>query len=118
MQRPSTRQSRGINAAELEHLRWVKDRGICSACGNTGGVIAHHFAGSSAKARVGLEIVMIGHWAINGLCQNCDDIVTHGSRRAFREIFGNECDVWLKQAGHYPKQIPIEVISGVAKWRK
>ncbi len=116
MQRKATAQSRAINAAEKHHLNWGKERCICSACGAHGYVIAHHFAGSSAKVRVGLQRVMIGHWAINFLCQSCDDIVTHQSRRAFRERFGNECEAWLKQAEHYPVEIPLEVIQGISQY--
>ncbi len=116
MQRKPTHQSRGINAAERAHLRWVKERGVCCACGNTGGVIGHHFAGSSAKVRVGLVLVMIGHWAINGLCQECDDLVK--IRPAFRKKFGAENKLWLKQAEQYPVEIPIEIITGIARWGK
>lgn len=118
MQRKPTHQSRGINAAERAHLRWIKERGICCACGNAGGVIAHHFAGSSAKVVVGLNRVMIGHWAINGLCTPCDNIVTREGRKAFREKFGAENKLWLKQALAYPVDIPIDVIGAIARWGK
>jgi hypothetical protein len=116
MQRKATKQSRAINAEERRHLNWIKARGICAACGMGGGVIAHHFAGSSAKVCVGLNRVMIGHWAVNGLCQCCDDIVTHGSRKAFREKFGTESSVWLRQAEQYHVDIPLDVIGAIAKW--
>jgi hypothetical protein len=116
MQRKPTPQSRGIRSAEKHHLDWGKERCICSACGAHGYVIAHHFAGSSAKVVVGFERVMIGHWAINFLCQKCDDIVTHQSRRAFRDIYGKECEVWLRQAEQYPKEIPLNVMQGIAQY--
>lgn len=118
MQRKATKQSRAINSAERAHLRWIKERGICCACGNAGGVVAHHFAGSSAKVMVGLNRVMIGHYAINGLCQCCDNIVTREGRPAFRRKFGPENKLWLKQAEQYPVEIPIDVISAIARWGK
>jgi len=118
MQRHSTRQSPGANAAEKAHMRWVKERGICIACGNDGGVICHHFAGSSAKKIVHGVRIHFGHWAVNGLCQNCDDIVTHKGRPAFRSIYGNECDLWKKQALDYPIEIPISVICAISMMRK
>lgn len=117
MQRKPTKQSPGIDAAAKRHLKWVKERGICCACGNTGWVIAHHFAGSSAKVHVGLERVMIGHWAVNGLCLACDNLATR-SRARFREAFGKECDLWLKQAEHYPEEIPLLIIQGICAWGK
>lgn len=118
MNRRATRQSPGIDAAAKRHLKWIKERGICIACGNPGGVIAHHFAGSSAKVRVGIECVMIGHWAINGLCQCCDTIATRIGRPAFREQFGNESELWLMQAAHYPVEIPLKIIQGIIAWGK
>jgi hypothetical protein len=118
MNRKATRQSPGIDAAAKRHLTWIKSRGICCACGNTGGVIGHHFAGSSAKVHVGLQRVHIGNWAINGLCEPCDNLATRRGRVIFREMFGNECDLWLKQAEHYPEEIPLLIIQGVIAWRK
>lgn len=117
MQRKDTKQSPGIDAAAKRHLKWVKERGICAACGNDGGVIAHHSAGSSAKVHVGLVRVMIGHWFILGLCLCCDNLATR-SRARFREAFGKECDLWLKQAESYPEEIPLLIIQGIAKWGK
>lgn len=114
MNRKPTRQSRGPNVAEKKHMSWAKERGICAACNAIAPVILHHCEGSTFKSRVGLERVLLGHWFVLGLCQNCDDIVTHGSRRAFREKFGDQCDLWLIQAESYPHEIPLNVIQGIA----
>lgn len=118
MQRPATKQSRAANAQERCFMRWIKWRGVCAACLKGGGVICHHFAGSSAKIIVGVERVMFGHWAVNGLCEGCDFIVTHKSRREFREIYGNECDVWFRQSQHYPGVIPENVTRAILAWGK
>jgi len=113
MQRKLTKQSPGACAGSKALMCWIKERGICAACGNSGGVIAHHFCGSSVKVMVGFERAMIGHWAINGLCQSCDDIVTHGTRKHFREIYGNERDVWLDQVKDYHGYIPEIIKRGI-----
>lgn len=118
MNRRATKQSPAIDAAAKRHLKWIKERGICCACGNTGGVIAHHSAGSSAKVHVGLSRVMIGHWFILGLCLCCDNLATRKGRVKFREALGKECDLWLKQAESYPEEIPLLIIQGVIAWRK
>lgn len=118
MRRKATKQSRGPNTAERQHLAWVKDRGVCAACGNDGGVIAHHCAGSTCKVRVGFERVHIGHQFVIGLCQACDDLVTHGSHRALTDIYGPECEMWIRQAEHYPHEIPLVVFQGISQWGK
>ena len=114
MNRKPTRQSRGPNAAEKKHMAWVNERSICAACNASGPVILHHCEGSTFKSRVGLERVLLGHWFVLGLCQNCDDIVTRRSRRAFREKFGDQSDLWLIQAESYPHEIPLSVIQGIS----
>lgn len=113
MQRRATRQSPAPCAGAKALIKWIKERGICAACGADGGVIAHHFCGSSAKQRVGLERSYIGPWAVNGLCQGCDDIVTHGTRAAFRDLYGPESQVWLEQIKEYPGGVPELIIEGV-----
>lgn len=114
MRRKPTRQSRGANADEKRHMNWIAGRQICAACNCSALVIIHHCEGSTFKVRAGLERVLVGHWFVLGLCQDCDDIVTHGSRRAFREKFGDQCDLWLIQAESYPHEIPLNVIQGIS----
>jgi hypothetical protein len=118
MQRLATRQSPAAKASERAYIGWIKERGICAACGNDGGVIAHHMYGSSFKIHVGLERVQIGHWAVLGLCQACDNIVTRQSRKAFVAAFGEQSKLWLKQAEEYPIEIPPQIIQGIARCKK
>lgn len=118
MQRRATKQSPPPPAGAKDLVSWIKERGICAACGDDGGVIAHHVAGSSAKTRAGIERVYIGPWFVNGLCQNCDDIVTHQSRGEFRMWFGAESEVWLNQIDDYEGEIPEIVVEAVRQWGK
>lgn len=115
MQRTSTRQSRGANADEKRHMQWIKERGMCVACDNDGGVICHHAVGSSYKVRVGLEIVLIGHAFVLGLCQCCDDIVTKGSHRAFKDAFGPYSELFFKQYASSPVKFDDLIIQGIAE---
>ena len=118
MQRKATKQSPAANANEKAYISWIKERGICAACGNDGGVIAHHCMGSTFKVHVELERVQIGNWFIIGLCQCCDNIVTRQSRKAFTESFGSQSSLWLKQAEQYPVEIPLKIIQGIAQYGK
>lgn len=116
MQRKPTKQSRGANAQERAHIAWIKERGICAACGGDSGVIAHHCEGATFKVTVDFERVQVGHWFVLGLCQCCDNIVTRQSRAAFRDAFGAQSALWLKQAEQYPVEIPLNVIQGIAQY--
>ena len=78
-------------------MQWIKERGICAACNNYGGVIIHHCVGSSYKVRVDCERVIIGHAFVLGLCQCCDNVVTRGSHRAFNDAFGLYKGLWWRQ---------------------
>ena len=98
MQRKPTPQSRGPDAAEKRHLKWIKERCICAACNAHGPVIAHHCEGATFK----INKVQLGHIFIIGLCAFCDSIVTNQSRKAFRAIFGPQSELWRKQLEHYP----------------
>lgn len=113
MRRPITNQSRGANSAEKAHMAWIKERGICAACQCNSGVIIHHCEGSAFKVKVGLITVIIGHAFVLGLCQSCDNIVTRGSRKAFRLAFGLQSNLWLKQYQESPVKFDDEVIEGI-----
>lgn len=113
MQRLSTKQSPGANAKERAHITWIKERGECIACGNTGGVIAHHCVGSTFKIRVGMDRVQIGHAFVLGLCQSCDNVVTFGSHRAFRDAFGSYASNWERQYQKSPVKFDDLIIQGV-----
>lgn len=116
MQRKPTRQSRGPDTAELRLMRWIKERGICAACGNDGGVIAHHCEGATFKHNK----IHVGHWFVIGLCPPCDSIITRGSRRAFRDAFGPQCELWFKQLQDYPlrHEIGQTEIDAIMEWGK
>lgn len=116
MQRPATRQSRGINSAERRYIGWIKDRMICAACKQYGPVICHHAEGSAFKN----QKVLVGHLFVLGLCQSCDDIVTHQSRRAFRDSFGSQSGLWVEQFEQYPNshEFSQEEIGAIVAWRK
>lgn len=118
MQRKATRQSRGYNAAERRHMAWVKERGVCMTDNrvNELGIIVHHCEGSTFKHNK----VLIGHWFVIGLCETCDNCITHGSRKGFRERFGAQSELWLKQFEDYPykDECPQEVIDAIRDWGK
>lgn len=122
MQRKTTKQSPAPCSGAKALVSWIKQRGICAACGDDGGVIAHHSAGSSAKVRVGIERSYIGPWFVLGLCQHDDDIVTHGTRQEFRDWYGKECEVWANQIEEYEAEtgaaVPELIKQGVAAWNK
>ncbi len=113
MQRLATKQSPSANAIERAHIKWIKERGECIACGNAGGVIAHHSVGSTFKLRVGFERVQIGNAFVIGLCQCCDNVVTRGSHRAFREAFGSYSALWLRQYEKSPVKFDDLIIQGI-----
>ena len=116
MQRPSTRQSPAADRLAKDHMTWLKERGICSACGNDhgyGNVILHHCVGSSYKVRVGVERVQIGHAFVIALGQDCDDIVTRGTHKAFKERFGNYADIWAAQYQQSPVKFGELIVRGI-----
>jgi len=117
MMRKSTAQSRGPNAAEKAHMAWVKHNGdFCSACQWPAILIVHHCEGATFRHNK----ILIGHWFVLGLCQECDDVVTHGSRRAFREKFGPQSELWLRQFERYPfkTECTLEVQAAIKDWGK
>ena len=116
MQRKITKQSPAPSAAAYRHMTWVKHLENCSACGCEARLTVHHCEGSAFKHNK----VYIGPWFILGLCQGCDDIVTHGSRRIFREIHGPQSELWHKQLQKYPlrHECPMDVFSAIANYKK
>lgn len=114
MQRPVSKKSRAINANEKRRLQWLKDRATCSACGREAPVINHHCEGSAAKAKLGLETILIGHAFVISLCQECDDLVTRGSRRALTDRYGLQSELWLRQEEENPDPAPDKVRAAIA----
>jgi hypothetical protein len=115
MQRKITKQSPAPSAAAMRHLAWIKtELEHCSACGHQAPLIAHHCEGSTFKHNK----AYVGPWFILGLCEWCDSIVTTGSRRIFRDIYGPQSDLWHKQLQKYPArhECPLDVFAAIANW--
>ena len=113
MQRKITKQSRGANKDERNHMRWIKERMICAACDSHAPVINHHMYGATAKIKVDLITVLIGHSAVLGLCISCDNLITRRSRRVFSDEFGPQNKLWERQYSFSPIRFPDEVVRGI-----
>ena len=118
MMRKATKQSRGANSTEREYMTWIKQRSICAACDIHAPVINHHMYGATAKIKVDLITVLIGHSAVLGLCQCCDNIVTRGSRRKFVDAFGPQNALWALQYKDSPIRFPPEVVQGIMDYER
>ena len=116
MQRKPTRQSRGPNAAEKRFQDYQKNKGWCDAEGMEGPVILHHAEGATFKHNK----VLCGHWFVLALSQKADDVVTHGSRRKFREKYGPQSILWARAMEDYPniEECPPEVFKAIVDWGK
>lgn len=110
MQRKATKQSRTANKAEKAFISWTK--GCTCICCNLGPVEVHHIYGSSAKRRHGLERVMVGHWAVIPLCEDCHRMVGE-SKRKFIVMYGEQEYLWLCHRDNYPETIPENVIGAI-----
>ena len=89
MQRKPTKNTRGPNAEEKRFQAWLKEQPCC-VTGKSGPSIVHHCEGSTFKHNK----VLIGHWFCIPLSQEADDVITHGSRRKFREMYGSQSNLW------------------------
>jgi hypothetical protein len=116
MQRKATKQSPAPSAAAMRYMKWTKLQEHCAACEQEAQLIFHHCEGSAFKHNK----EYIGPWFGFGLCQKCDDIVTHGSRRKFREIHGPQSEIWHKQLQKYPArhECPMDVFAAIANYNK
>lgn len=114
MQRLATRQSRAANTQEKLHMAWIKERGVCAACGIKCHVINHHCEGSTFKIKVMGVTVLIGHAFVIGLCSCCDALVTNQGRRQFREAYGLQSDLWLTQYEESPVRFDSDIETGIA----
>lgn len=114
MQLKPNGQTRAADVAEKRHIKWIKERGVCIACGNDGGVIAHHCEGAAWK----INKMQLGHIFVIGLCGPCDSIVSDKSRKKFREAFGAQSDLWFKQLQDYPlkHEFRIEEIEAIVNY--
>jgi len=114
MQKKATPQSPAAKTKAKSHMGWLKDRGICAACSNDGGVICHHSVGASFKVHVGIERVHIGNEFVLGLCLACDTLRTR-SRKAFIDAFGLECKLWENQYQDSPIKFDALIVQGIAE---
>ena len=118
MQRKPTKNTRGPNADEKRFQGWLKDGGWCVACDEYHPVVVHHCEGATFKHNK----VLVGHWFCLPLCAGCDDVVTTGSRRAFREKFGSQSDLWLSVINDYLCEtgcgVPSDVRYAIEDWNK
>jgi hypothetical protein len=87
--RKPTKTTRGPNADEKRFQGWLKEQPCC-VTGVSGPSIVHHCEGATFKHNK----VLVGHWFCLPLCQEVDDVITHGSRKAFRERYGPQSDFW------------------------
>jgi len=117
VQRKPTKNTRGPNADEKRFQAWLKEQ-PCSTSGHSGPSIVHHCEGATFKHNK----TLVGHWFCLPLCPECDDVITQGSRRAFRERFGSQSSFWIVTADRYMEEtgsiIPDDVISAIEDWNK
>ena len=67
-----------------------------------------HVKGSAYKCRDGVVSVLVGMWYLVPLCQQCDQVKTQGSHRAFLLKFGKpQGFYWLDLVINYPKLFEI-----------
>lgn len=117
MQRVATKSTRDPSADEKRFHAFVKEQ-PCVTCGRPGPSILHHCEGATFKHNK----VLIGHWFVIPLCYQCDEVITHGSRRTFRERFGPQCDLWISTATEYiyatGLEPPEDVFAAIEDWGK
>lgn len=111
MRRKSTRQSRSANAEEKRFHAFTKESD-CICCGMPGPSIIDHCMGSTFKT----SKVLVGHWFVLPLCLECDNVTTRGSKKAFREAFGSQTELWLNHIDNSPFEPPEEVVAAIEAW--
>lgn len=116
MQRKATKNTRGPNAEEKRFHQWIKEWQFCIACNEPAPTILHHCEGACFRHNK----VLVGHWFVIGLCQQCDDVITHGSRKRFRLQFGPQSELWWETHQEHAKQTgimpPFEVAHAIMDW--
>ena len=115
MQRIATKTTRGASAQEKKWHKWMRNQ-PCFVCDRQlfGHGVMHHCMGSTYKHNK----VLIGHWFCNFLCTVCDDIITRGSRRQFKNIHGPQSVFTLKYMQIYEDDtgvfVPEDVKEAIA----
>ena len=115
MQRKATKQTRGPNAEEKRFHAYTKESDCI--CGNPGPSIVHHCEGATFKHNK----VLCGHWFVIPLCLTCDNVITHGSRKAFRERFCAQSDLWQNHilcSDSFQSTCPVDVYDSIIDWDK
>ena len=112
-----TKTTRGPNAKEKRYVKWIKEEKLtCDCCKRMAPLIGHHCEGATFKHNK----VLVGHWFVLGLCERCDEVVTLGSRRSFREHFRPQAEIWLEAIQDYQLvngfEVPEEVIESIRDW--
>ena len=113
MNRKPTSNTRGPNSDE-KRFHAITKESDCIVCGCEGPSIVHHCEGSTFKHNK----VLIGHWFVVPLCLNCDDVITQGSRKAFRFRFGAQSDYWNWHFKMTGVLAPADVYNAVMDWNK
>ena len=117
MQRKPTKNTRGPNADEKRFQAWLKDQD-CVVSGNCGPSIVHHCEGATFKH----DKTLVGHWFCIPLSKEVDDVITHGSRKKFRDCFGSQSNLWEIMWAKYTiiecNIIPKAVYDAIMDWNK
>ena len=116
MQRKPTKNTRGPNNDEKQFAAWCKHR-PCIVCGSFG-VVVHHAMGATYKHNK----TLVGHWFLLPLCVDCDNVVTYGSRKKFRQLFGKQGHYFAlahkDYSLHTGRSAPLEVLDAIADCRE
>ncbi len=116
MRRKATANTRGANAAEKRLMDWTAEQS-CVICFRPGPSIVEHMYGATFRHNK----VLIGMFAVLSYCQGCDDVKTHGSHRAHKEVFGfTQAELYLIRIESYPSraEIPDDVIAAIRSWNR
>lgn len=115
MNRKATKTTRGPNADEKRFQAWCKHH-PCIVTGKSGPSIVHHCEGATFKHNK----ILVGHWFCIPLCKEVDDVITHGSRKKFREVYGAQSGYWRKLIDNYQVERavipPAEVYFAILDW--
>ena len=108
MNRKPTSNTRGANASEKRFHAYTKESD-CITCDQDAPSICHHAMGATYKS----DKILIGHFFVLPLCIKCDDVITTGSRRKFKEAFGLQSVLWIKHLSSFSGAVPADVINAI-----
>ncbi len=113
MQRKATKNTRAANADE-KRFHAITKNSDCIVCGNPSPSIVNHCWGATFKHLK----VLVGHWFVIPLCLECDNVITHGSRRGFSERFGTQSSLWGSHIKNTAVEPPFEVVESIKDWNQ